>query len=294
MSERIHLGRLSDRHAIKVRLRGAGLNTVCEEARCPNMSECFREQTATFLILGDACTRRCAFCAIGSAARPVQPPDPEEPARLARAAAALGMRHVVITSVTRDDLPDGGASHFAAAIEAVRREAPESRVEVLVPDFGGNPAAEAVLFAARPDVFNHNVETVPRLYPIVRPGACLERSLGLLERAARAGLHCKSGLMVGLGESDAEVLEVLGELSRRGCRVVTIGQYLRPRRACLPVARRVAPSSYDAFRRAGPALSLHVIAGPRVRSSYHARAVFESAGRVEDRLQTDLQCRSSE
>ncbi|NMB75455.1 MAG: lipoyl synthase [Myxococcales bacterium] len=290
MAEKVRLGRLSDRHQVKARLRAAELHTVCEEARCPNMSECFRDRTATFLILGDACTRRCRFCAIGGVARPPRPPDPQEPERLARTAAVLGMRHVVITSVTRDDLPDGGATHFVACIEAVRRTLPQARIEVLVPDFCGNEEAGRMVFAARPEVFNHNVETVPRLYPGVRPGADVERSLRLLERAAGAGLLCKSGLMVGLGESDTEVCEFLAELSRRGCRVVTIGQYLRPRRECLPVARRVEEASFAAFRQAGEALSMRVIAGPRVRSSYHARAVFEAPLAVEAAQQTDVQC----
>lgn len=293
MADIIRLGRLSDRHRVKARLRAAGLSTVCEEARCPNMSECFRAHTATFLVLGDACTRRCRFCAISGSTHPLLPPDPQEPMRLARTAAALGMRHVVITSVTRDDLPDGGAAHFAAGIGAVRQALPQARVEVLVPDFSGNEEAGRIVFAARPEVFNHNLETVPRLYPAVRPGAEVERSLRLLERAAGAGLFCKSGLMVGLGETDDEVCRFLAELARRGCRVVTIGQYLRPRRECLPVARRVSEASFAVFREAGAALSLQVVAGPRVRSSYHARAVFESSLSVEAADQTDVQCRPS-
>jgi lipoic acid synthetase len=272
-------GRLSDRHAIKKALRRASLNTVCEEARCPNMGECFREKTATFLILGDVCTRRCGFCAIRKGQpRPV---DPEEPERVARAVRDLGLAHAVITSVTRDDLADGGAGVFAACIRAVGEACPDTTVEVLVPDFGGSREAVGTVLDAAPRVLNHNVETIERLYGRVRPGADLERSLEILGAAAgRGGCLVKSGLMVGLGETDQEVVELLGRLRGAGCQVVTIGQYLQPGRDRLPVAREVDAPAFGKYRQAGEDLGLTVVAGAMVRSSYHAREILvESRGR---------------
>jgi lipoyl synthase len=272
-------GRPSERHALKVLLRQARLHTVCEEARCPNAAECFGAGTATFLILGDVCTRACRFCAIARG-RPPAPPDPEEPERVAAAVARLGLRHAVVTSVTRDDLEDGGAAAFAATVRAIRARCPETRIEVLVPDLGGLEAALELVLAAGPEVLNHNVETVARLYPRARPGATLARSLELLARAARHARApvVKSGLMVGLGEEDAEVLELLGSLQRAGCQLVTIGQYLQPRRDNLPVARQVEESAYALYRERGRSLGLRVLAGPLVRSSYHARETLQELG----------------
>jgi len=275
-------GRPSERHAVRARLRRAGLHTVCEEARCPNLSECFGAGTATFLILGDACTRACRFCGVSTAAAP-PPPDPGEPQRLARTVVELGLDHVVITSVTRDDLFDGGAAQFEACIRAVGAASPRATIEVLVPDFQGSQAALARVLAARPDVFNHNLETVPRLSPIVRPQADFERSLALLVRAREYGQALvKSGLMVGLGETDEEVVAVLETLARIGCDAVTIGQYLQPDRSKRPVARQVPPESYELYRRSGRAMGLAVVAGPLVRSSWHARQLFD---RVQAREQ---------
>jgi lipoic acid synthetase len=268
-------------HAVKRGLRQLRLHTVCEAARCPNLHECFGRGTAAFLILGRACTRRCGYCAVphGAPAAPLAP-DPSEPASVARMAAALRLRHVVITSVTRDDLADGGASHFALAIQAVRRELPEARIEVLTPDFGGSEEALARVAEARPDVFNHNVETVPRLYPRVRPQAGYGRSLEVLRRARRLapGLLTKSGLMVGLGEEPAEVESVLRDLREAGVDLVTIGQYLPPSRRNLPVACYVPPERFEAWRRYALSLGfLGAWSAPLVRSSYMAA---EMSGRL--------------
>jgi lipoic acid synthetase len=278
-----------------------GLHTVCDEARCPNKGECFSAGTATFLILGDACTRACRFCSVthaapqaagGGAGGPEAPTvahcalDEDEPGRVAVAAERLGLRHVVITSVTRDDLPDGGAGHFAAAVAAVRERLPGATVEVLIPDLGGDEAALRAVLAARPDVLGHNLETVPRLYTEVRPQAGYERSLDLLRRAAdwaRGAAYgadgaapspvrplVKTGLMAGLGESVAEVDAVLAGCAAAGVDLVTIGQYLQPRRDCLPVRRFVTPAEFAAWERRGEELGLRVTAAPFVRSSYRA------------------------
>ncbi len=258
-------------------LADLGLGTVCRAARCPNRGRCWGRGTATFLILGDRCTRRCPFCAVTSG-DPL-PPDPEEPERVAAAAVRLGLRHVVITSVTRDDLPDGGAAHFAATVEAVRRRCPGATVEVLVPDFGGAPGALEAVLAAGPHVLAHNVETVPRLYPSVRPGASYERSLALLARARRAGgrLVTKSGLMLGLGEREEEVRRLLRDLRAAGCDVVTLGQYLQPSPQHLPVAEYVPPARFAAFRRLALSLGFRAaLAGPLVRSSYHAGDLYRA------------------
>jgi len=267
------------------------LHTVCREARCPNKGECFAAGTATFLILGDVCTRACAFCAVEGegktdAATAVCALDEDEPRRVAEASRRLGLRHVVVTSVTRDDLPDGGAAQFVAAIAAVRDAVPEATVEVLIPDLGGDEAALAAVLAARPDVLNHNLETVPRLYPQVRPQARYERSLELLARAAawarssrtrRAGVRplVKTGLMVGLGETGDEVAAVLAEAAASGVDAVTIGQYLRPHAGCLPVVRYVTPREFAGYERRGEELGLTVVAAPFVRSSYKAGELLE-------------------
>lgn len=256
-----------------------GLSTVCREARCPNQAECHARGTATFLILGDRCTRSCGFCAIGQGQ--AQRPRADEPEAVAQAAARLGLRHVVVTSVTRDDLSDGGAEHFARTIRAIRVAAPQAAVEVLTSDFAGNAAALAAVLAARPDVFNHNVETVPRLYPRVRPQGEYSRSLALLAAAAAwrgsAGEEppaVKSGLMVGLGENDDEVDAVLRDLRDSGCKTVTVGQYLAPTDRHLPVARYVTPERFDRWRQLGNELGLQaVLAGTYVRSSYRAEMV---------------------
>ena len=269
-------GRLSDRHNVKVRLRKAGLHTVCEEARCPNMAECFAADTATFLILGDVCTRGCRFCAIAKGQKPA-PPDPDEPRRLAECVGQLGLSHAVVTSVTRDDLPDGGAAIFAECVRQIRQVCPETTVELLVPDFQGDRRSLKLVLDAGPEVLNHNVECVPRLYPQVRPQADFGRSLTVLRRAADSrGVVAKSGLMVGLGETDAEVVEVLSRLQAAGCRAVVIGQYLQPTRDSLPVSRRVTTGQFEEYNRAGEEMGLVMLCGPLVRSSYRAREVYSS------------------
>ncbi|MCU0606269.1 MAG: lipoyl synthase [Candidatus Edwardsbacteria bacterium] len=274
------LARSPERGRVAALVRGLALHTVCEEARCPNRNNCYAQGTATFLVLGPACTRRCRFCAVAQG-RPAGP-DPGEPERVARAVADLGLTHAVITSVTRDDLPDGGAGHFAAAVAAIRSRSPATAVEVLVPDFQGDPAAADRAIAAAPDVFNHNLETVARLYPLARPGADYRRSLGLLARAKAAGLTTKCGLMAGLGETMAEVEAVLRDLSDAGCDLVTIGQYLAPSAAHLPVDRFWTDAEYDGISRYGEALPgiVRVLAGPLVRSSYRARQIYQEAARA--------------
>jgi lipoic acid synthetase len=251
-------------------LRALDLVTVCEEAGCPNIFECWRDGTATFMINGDRCTRACGFCLVDT--RKPRPPDPAEPARVAAAVARLGVEHAVVTAVARDDLVDGGADAFAATIEAIRTECPGTAVEVLIPDCRGEPAALDVVFAARPDVLNHNLETVARLQRIVRPSAGYTRSLGVLARAAAAGLRTKSGIIVGMGETDDEVLGALADLRGMGVSIVTIGQYLRPTAHHLPVQRWVTPAEFDGLRAGAEALGFdHVEASPLTRSSYHAR-----------------------
>jgi lipoyl synthase len=259
---------------VRVLLRDQQLVTVCEEARCPNLGECFGRGTATFMLLGDRCTRRCGYCSIATA-RPL-PPDPEEPARVAEAAARLRLRYVVITSVARDDLPDGGAEAFAATVRAVRSRLPEAKLEVLTPDFKGDRGALGVLLAAAPDVFNHNIETVPRLFPQARPQGDYARSLALLAEARRRApaQATKSGLMVGLGEDDAEVLAVLGDLRASGVDIVTIGQYLRPTREHLEVARFVRPEAFLAYEERARSLGFPTVySGVFVRSSWNAEEV---------------------
>ena len=256
----------------KALLRRHQLHTVCEEARCPNIGECFNAGTATFIILGDVCTRSCGFCAVTSG-RPERDLDRLEPRRVAEAVHTLGLDYVVITSVTRDDQPDGGAAIFAGCIRAIRCDDPDCRVEVLVPDFMGNWEALATVVEARPYVLNHNVETVPRLSRRVRSKARYERSLEFLRRAKEPdpSLLTKSGMMVGLGETQEEVFAVMADLRSAGVDIVTIGQYLRPSSKQLPVARYYRPEEFVALTEKGRELGLrHVEAGPLVRSSYHA------------------------
>ncbi len=251
-------------------LRHYGLNTVCHAANCPNRGECFNRGTATFLIMGPKCTRNCRFCDI-EPGRPA-PLDPTEPQRVASASKELNLRHVVVTSVTRDDLPDGGVRHFAATVAALRQELPEASVEILTPDFRGVPEAVDIVVAARPDVFNHNVETVPRLYPTVRPGADYRRSLDLLRAVGdRSDIVTKSGLMVGVGETRDELLPVFKDLADAGVRVLTIGQYLAPSKEHLPVVRYWHPDEFSDLKRAAEAAGIAtVVSAPLVRSSYKA------------------------
>lgn len=258
--------------AVERLLTDLNLATVCQQALCPNIGECFARNTATFLILGRTCTRGCRFCGIRSA--PVgDPDDAGEPARVAEAVARLGVRHIVVTSVTRDDLPDGGAVRFAETVRAIRARSPGVVVEVLVPDFSGSVVAADIVLAARPDIFGHNVETVPRLYPAVRTGADYRRSLGLLRHAADAVPHLpvKSGIMVGLGETVDEVRAVMDDLRAAGCTFLSIGQYLAPARSKIPVIEYVTPEQFDRYHAEGLARGFaYVAAGPYVRSSYLA------------------------
>ena len=257
-------------------LRDAKLHTVCEEASCPNLGECFGSGTATFMILGDLCTRRCPFCDVAHG-RP-EAPDPEEPEHLAETVARMGLRFVVVTSVDRDDLRDGGAAHFAAVIGALRARCPQLHIEILVPDFRGRAAvALDILDATPPDVFNHNLETVPRLYPRARPGADYRHSLQLLRdfKARQPQVPSKSGLMLGLGESLDEIRAVLQDLRAANCDLLTLGQYLAPSRHHLPVERYVPPEEFAALRNEALAMGFsQVAAGPLVRSSYHAEHSF--------------------
>jgi len=252
-------------------VREMGLHTVCQEARCPNIGECWGHKTATFMLLGDTCTRNCGFCAV-THGRPLGV-DPGEPLRVASAVARLGLGHVVVTSVNRDDLPDGGAAHFAGTARAIKRLQPACRVEVLVPDFQGNLASVAEVVASPIDVFNHNLETVPRLYRRVRAGARYARSLAVLDAARRGrdGLLTKTGLMLGLGETQEELASVFRDLRSIGCDILTLGQYLRPSGEHLPVERYLPPEEFVALGAEALALGFrHVEAGPLVRSSYHA------------------------
>jgi lipoic acid synthetase len=261
--------------------RQQGLHSVCRSAACPNQGECWSAGTATFMILGVFCTRDCAFCNVGHG-RPTAP-DPAEPGAVAAAVAELGLRHAVITSVTRDDLEDGGAAWFAAVTTAIRAALPGCRVELLIPDLQGNRRALATILAARPDVLGHNLETVPRLYPAVRTGADYRCSLALLAsvRELAPGLPAKSGLMLGLGETRREVLAVLAELRQAGVGILTLGQYLQPTRTHLPVARYLPPEEFAELRAAALALGFsQVAAGPLVRSSYHAAELYEEPHHV--------------
>ena len=268
---------------LKALMREQNLHTVCEEARCPNIGECWEDRTATFMILGDVCTRRCGFCAV-SHGQPTWE-DWGEPDRVGRTVAVMGLEHVVVTSVNRDDLADGGAAIFARTIGAIRREAPGCRVEVLIPDFQGSATALEMVLEARPDVLNHNVETVPRLYREVRPGARYERSLELFDRARRHPTRpvTKSGVMLGLGETAEELRATMGDLVAAGVQLLTLGQYLRPSPAHLPVVRYVEPEEFRALAAVGAELGFrHVEAGALVRSSYHAKKQVEAARRTDE------------
>ncbi len=254
---------------VRERVHGLGLHTVCESASCPNIGECWGRRALTIMILGEVCTRSCQFCDVPNG-RPL-PPDPDEPRRVAEMLASLQLRHTVITCVDRDDLPDGGAAHWAATLEAVRARCADLTVEALVGDFRGDLAAVDVVLAARPDVFAHNLETVPRLSQQVRVQASWPRSIAVLAHALARGTVTKTGLMLGLGEEPGEVREVLDDLGRMGVHIVTLGQYLRPSRGHLPVTRFVPPEEFDALRAHALAAGVrHVEAGPLVRSSYHA------------------------
>jgi lipoic acid synthetase len=258
-------------------VRGQRLHTVCEEARCPNIGDCWNRGTATFMILGDTCTRACGFCAVktGLAA---EPPDRDEPRRVAEAIAVMGLKHAVITSVNRDEQKDGAAWSFAETIRLVRQKAPGCAVEVLIPDFKGNRAALQTVIEARPDILNHNTETVPRLYRKVRPGANFKRSLELLSRSKDAGLLTKSGIMVGLGEEGEEIFETIRAIREARVDVLTVGQYLRPSLDHLPILKYYSPAEFAEFGEFGRSIGFaHVEAGPLVRSSYHADAQVPKA-----------------
>ncbi len=257
--------------ALKQLMRELRLHTVCEEAHCPNVGECWEHRAATFMILGDVCTRNCAYCAVAHGTP--RPLDPDEPVRLAAAVQRMGLRHVVITSVDRDDLPHGGAESFAACISEIRRLVPGTSVEVLIPDFKGSEAALSIVVAARPDILNHNLETIDRLYRLARPGGRYPRALELLRRAKEMdpGLLTKSGIICGLGEEWDELLAAMRDLGAQGVDILTLGQYLRPSDRHLPIARYYTPEEFTELRRLGLEMGYrHVEAGPLVRSSYHA------------------------
>jgi lipoic acid synthetase len=252
------------------------LHTVCQEAKCPNIWECFSHKTATFLIMGSRCTRSCRFCSIPQGN--LEPPDPEEPARVAGVSKEMGLKYVVITSVTRDDLADGGAGIFAATIKEIRQQIPDAGVEVLIPDFQGSKEALYTVLLANPDVLNHNIETVVRLYPRVRPQANYHRSLELIQRAHKSNpdLPTKSGLMLGLGESPQEIEKTLGDMLEAGCRILTLGQYLQPSKNHLAVERFIPPQEFEAWRKKALKMDFaEVASGPFVRSSYHAKELFQ-------------------
>jgi len=266
-----------DLQKVKSILDGAELHTVCEEARCPNLGECFCGGTATFLILGRICTRNCGFCAVehGISA----PADGTEPEKVAHAVRKMGLQYVVITSVTRDDLFDGGASLFAKTIQAIRASNPKIKVEVLIPDFQGDLSSLKAVLKECPDVLNHNVETISRLYPEVRPQANYKRSLDLLRKSKELhpDISTKSGFMLGLGETENEVLELLRDLRQAGCDFLTIGQYLQPRKDRLPVVRYVPPEEFEEYKRIGEEMGFRAVAsGPFVRSSFHAFEMFKT------------------
>ncbi len=254
---------------IKQTMERLHLHTICEEARCPNRWECWNARTATFLILGDICTRRCHYCSVETG-RP-HAVDHEEPMRVAEAVQALGLHHAVITSVNRDELPDGGAGVFAETIRQIRQLSPGCTIEVLIPDFEGSEDALAMVCAEKPEILNHNIETVSRLFPSIRPQGKYQRSIELLHRAKDQGMTTKSGLILGMGETLDEAREVMGDLRNVGCDIITIGQYLQPTRAHLPVARFYDPSDFMSLKEEGLAMGFaHVESGPLVRSSYHA------------------------
>ena len=278
---KVRLNTTGEYEEVRAMMRRLSLVTVCEEARCPNIHECWaRERTATFMLMGDICTRHCGFCAVGKG-RPGSL-DPEEPERVAEAAKELGLSHAVVTSVNRDDLPDGGAAHFAATIRAIRRRIPGCTIEVLIPDFQGDVGALDRVLDEAPEILNHNMETVERLYRRVRPDAGYAQSLALIARAAERrtkdglALRTKSGLMVGLGETADEVLQLLRDLRAANCDIATIGQYLQPHERRLPIERYYTPEEFERLRREGEAMGFaRVESGPLVRSSYHARRALE-------------------
>ena len=275
---RVKIGKAHQGHSTRAVVAGCGLHTVCQEARCPNIGECYGHGTATFLILGRVCTRNCRFCAVEHGAP--EPVDPTEPDRVAQAVEELGLRFVVVTSVTRDDLADGGAGQFAATIEAVRRRVPGALVEVLVPDFRGDAAALEKVVRARPAVLNHNIETVRRLQGAIRPQADYDRSIEVLRRAKEFApdIPTKSGIIVGLGETDDEIRQAMEDLRNVGCDILTIGQYLRPSRRHAPVDRYVPPEQFEVYRRWGEELGFAFVAsGPFVRSSYRAAEAYAAA-----------------
>jgi len=274
---KVRLNTTGEYEQVRDMMRRLSLVTVCEEARCPNIHECWaRERTATFMLMGDICTRHCGFCAVGKGVPGSL--DPDEPSHVGQAAEELGLSHAVVTSVNRDDLPDGGAGQFAATIREIRRRLPACTVEVLIPDFCGDAAALETVLAERPDVLNHNTETVRRLYRRVRPEARYDQSLELLARADvyrrenGIAMRTKSGIMVGLGETTEEILETLSDLRSVGCDIATVGQYLQPYEKRLPVEKYYTPAEFDSLRDAGMGMGFtHVESGPLVRSSYHAR-----------------------
>ena len=268
---RVRFDETPNRHAVEELLRGLKLNTVCAQANCPNVGECFSRKTATFMAMGTNCTRDCRFCNVRHG--PPQPLDPQEPGSIAQAVKALGLKYVVVTSVTRDDLPDGGAAHFAAIIEEIRKASPGTATEVLIPDLQGNPRALETITRAAPDVISHNMETVRPLYAQVRPQAQYERSLELLRQIKRLnpGVRSKSGFMLGLGESEAQVHALMDDLHAAGCEFLTIGQYLAPSRAHLPVRAYLEPACFDAYGALARQKGFRFVASaPLVRSSYRA------------------------
>ena len=271
-----------DMDRIQALLNQGHLHSVCESAQCPNIGECFANRTCTFMILGDVCTRNCTFCAVNHG-RP-GPPDPGEPEMVALSAQQLGLKHVVITSVTRDDLSDGGSGQFAATIAAIRQATPQATVEVLIPDFRGELSPLAQVIAAMPDVINHNIETVPRIYSSVRPGAGYRQSLQLVHRVATSQperpISTKSGLMLGLGETIEEVIAVMQDLIEHGCQILTLGQYLRPSLQHHPLVAYIHPDTFAMLAQKGKELGFkQVVAGPLVRSSYHAAESFAATTR---------------
>ncbi|OGW54333.1 MAG: lipoyl synthase [Nitrospirae bacterium RBG_13_43_8] len=265
-------------HETKRILRNHEVTTVCEEARCPNIGNCYSKPTVTFMLLGSKCTRNCGFCSVESA-RP-GPPDPQEPERVARASKEMGLKYVIITSVTRDDLPDGGAGHFASTVKAVRNILSGVKIEVLTPDFTGDLGALMTVLGSKPDVFGHNVETVPRLYPVARPQADYLRSLHILKYAKEIvpDMHTKSGLMLGLGETPEEVTDVLNDLRKAGCDSVTMGQYLRPSKKNLPVVEYIRPEIFETLRKRALHMGFkYVASSPLVRSSLNVDKMYATA-----------------
>ncbi|NPA17430.1 MAG: lipoyl synthase [Aquificae bacterium] len=261
---------------MKAMLRNLNLHTVCEEASCPNIGDCFGRKTATFMILGDRCTRKCSYCDV-SHDRPL-PPDPHEPENIAKAVKKLNLRYVVITSVNRDDLPDGGASHFASVVQTIRKKIPDCKIEVLIPDFLGDRRALETVAASKPDVINHNIETVPSLFPVVRHRGDYQRSLNVIRwiKEIDSGIISKSGIMVGLGEIEEEILRVMEDLVENNCEVLTIGQYLRPSRNHYPVKKYYTEEEFKRLEEAGYRMGFReVFSGVLVRSSYHADEVYE-------------------